>query len=169
MDCRTSVSVVVLSEANTLLLHKREDFRIWSLPGGFLEPGEDWQEAAVREVHEETGYRIAVGRLIGEYRQPQMPNGGERKLVCTGRIVGGEPIERGAETVQVRWFAVEDLPFSLTRFMRTYIDDALSNPETPVSRTLLMPRWKAVAITWLLRLRDCRNWLLRRSSRGHNR
>ena len=34
-------------------------------PGGGLEPGEDPEHAARREVREETGYRVAVGELLG--------------------------------------------------------------------------------------------------------
>jgi len=162
MDCPQSVSVVVFNPDGAILLHKREDFRIWSLPGGFFNPGETWQKAAVRETIEETGYQIAVDRFVGEYSQPQMPNGGELKYVCTGRVVGGEAIQRGAETVQVGWFDVSNLPRSLTKFMREYVQDAMSNHETPLRRTLFMPSWKAVAIKCLIKLRNLRNRILKR-------
>jgi 8-oxo-dGTP pyrophosphatase MutT (NUDIX family) len=33
----------------------------WSLPKGKLDPGEDWQEAALREVEEEVGLRCRLG------------------------------------------------------------------------------------------------------------
>jgi 8-oxo-dGTP diphosphatase len=157
-----SVSAVVIDAEGRVLLHKREDFRIWSLPGGFFEEHESWEQAAVRETLEETGYVVAVGRLVGEYSQPQMPNGGEWKYVCVAQVVGGQPIERGAETVKVGWFSANALPGSLTSFMRTYIQDALSAGPEPVRRTLLMPRWKAVAIRGLIRLRNWRNRVLRR-------
>jgi 8-oxo-dGTP diphosphatase len=39
----------------------RED---WSLPKGKLDPGESWEEAAVREVEEEIGYRCKLGREL---------------------------------------------------------------------------------------------------------
>src|SRR5947208_15868189 len=109
-----SASAVVLSEdGQEVLLHKREDFRIWALPGGRIEPGETWETAAVREAYEETGYRIIVERLVGEYHAPQMPYGGNINFVGLGRVVGGEPITRGAETVEVRWFPCMALPARL--------------------------------------------------------
>ena len=37
----------------------------WSIPGGHVEPGETWQEAAEREVLEETGLRATCGRFVG--------------------------------------------------------------------------------------------------------
>jgi ADP-ribose pyrophosphatase YjhB (NUDIX family) len=49
-------------------LHKWEGFRIWSLPGGFLEAREGWEVAGVREVQEKMGHRIVVERFAGEYR-----------------------------------------------------------------------------------------------------
>ena len=36
----------------------------WSLPKGKLDPGEGWEEAAVREVEEEIGFRCRVGREL---------------------------------------------------------------------------------------------------------
>ena len=38
----------------------------WSLPKGKLDPGETFEEAALREVEEETGLRCEIGRLVGE-------------------------------------------------------------------------------------------------------
>ncbi len=37
----------------------------WTLPKGHLDPGEGWEEAAVREVFEETGCRATLGEFAG--------------------------------------------------------------------------------------------------------
>jgi 8-oxo-dGTP diphosphatase len=37
----------------------------WTLPKGKLDPGESWQEAAVREVEEETGLSVTLGDFAG--------------------------------------------------------------------------------------------------------
>lgn len=37
---------------------------LWNLPGGGLDPGEEPRDAVVREVHEETGQRVADVRLL---------------------------------------------------------------------------------------------------------
>jgi 8-oxo-dGTP diphosphatase len=42
----------------------RPKYDDWSLPKGKLDPGESWQEAAVREVEEEIGLRCRVGREL---------------------------------------------------------------------------------------------------------
>ena len=91
-----------------------------------------------------------------------MYQGGQLKYVFTARVVAGQPIQRGPETVKVDWFDVKQLPSSLFGFMRVYIHNALAGQMEPVHRTLLMPWWKATAIAWLIKLRNFRNWLLRR-------
>ncbi|MCU0668756.1 MAG: NUDIX domain-containing protein, partial [Myxococcota bacterium] len=71
-EVRLSVSAVVWrSEARRdLLLMQRSDNAQWGLPGGYVEPGESVETAAAREVYEETGVRIEVGRLVGVYSDP---------------------------------------------------------------------------------------------------
>jgi 8-oxo-dGTP diphosphatase len=44
----------------------RPKYDDWSLPKGKLDEGEDFEEAALREVWEETGLRCALGREIGD-------------------------------------------------------------------------------------------------------
>jgi ADP-ribose pyrophosphatase YjhB (NUDIX family) len=71
-ELRLSVSAVVWRDPKRrqLLLMRRSDNGQWGLPGGYVEPGESVAEATVREVYEETGVHIEVGRLIGVYSDP---------------------------------------------------------------------------------------------------
>ena len=52
------------SGAEVALIH-RSRYDDWSLPKGKREPGEHLLETAVREVAEETGIRVILGRLLG--------------------------------------------------------------------------------------------------------
>ena len=159
------VFVVVLAEDNRkVLLHRREDFRIWALPGGRVENDESWKEAGVREVFEETGYQIEIERLVGEYSRPQMPGGGDISHVCVGRVIGGAPIQSGPETLEVKWFPLDALPPSLHRFMDDeYIQDALTDTSIPFKKTQHMPIRLVFLIHVLLGLRSLRNRLIGRS------
>ena len=117
---RLSVSAVVRREpgAHELLLMQRSDNGCWGLPGGYVEPGENVVEATAREVMEETGYRIEVGRLIGVYSDParqvvEYPDGRRVQSVnlCFEAVAGekGEPTTP-EETLAVGFFAPGELP-----------------------------------------------------------
>ena len=59
-DVRAAGGVVVRRERtgrNRVAVIHRPKYMDWSLPKGKLEPGEDWLEAALREVDEEIGWR----------------------------------------------------------------------------------------------------------------
>jgi ADP-ribose pyrophosphatase YjhB (NUDIX family) len=53
-----------------ILLTRRADNHRWCLPGGAVESGESVTEACEREMWEETGLRVQVGRLLGVYSTP---------------------------------------------------------------------------------------------------
>ena len=53
--------------AEVLLVH-RPRYDDWSLPKGKLDDGESYEDAAVREAREETGYRVRLGRELATVR-----------------------------------------------------------------------------------------------------
>jgi 8-oxo-dGTP diphosphatase len=60
-------AVIAVTKDNHLLLVKRgvsPEKGKWSMPGGYIDYGEDPREAAVREVQEETGLNVRITRLI---------------------------------------------------------------------------------------------------------
>ncbi|MBP9762431.1 NUDIX hydrolase [Patescibacteria group bacterium] len=60
----TQAYAVCLNEKNEVLLQKHPD-RPWNIAGGQPEPGETYEETAIREVYEETNVRIAAPVMIG--------------------------------------------------------------------------------------------------------
>ncbi len=74
----------------------------WSLPKGKLDPGESWEEAALREVEEEIGFKCELGRELSPtaYRDQK----GRSKVVRYWLMepVGGEFVPN-KEVDEVRW------------------------------------------------------------------
>jgi 8-oxo-dGTP diphosphatase len=140
-------SCVVINEKAEVLLVLREDFRIWALPGGGLQPDETWEQAAVRETLEETGYQVEINQYVGEYWRPQMSLGkGDLRHVFLAQVIDGPLLRRDNESIDVRWFPVAALPKRMFRFSREHIHDALARPSTPLRREQRLPRWMATGI-----------------------
>jgi 8-oxo-dGTP pyrophosphatase MutT (NUDIX family) len=56
-------AAVVIHEGH-VLLHRMERDSFWSLPGGRVEPGEDSARTVAREMREELGVAVTVGRML---------------------------------------------------------------------------------------------------------
>jgi 8-oxo-dGTP pyrophosphatase MutT (NUDIX family) len=124
------VQGAVLREGEVLLTLRR-DLRGWELPGGNLRPGEDPEDAARREVFEETGVEVALEGLSGTYhREGFLPH---RARVYRCRPVGGAPTPSD-ETPRVAWWPVDALPGALLPWCRTPLADALAPRAKPVER-----------------------------------
>lgn len=157
-----SSSVVIFNDKREVLLIFREDARIWALPAGGLEPGETFEQAAIREAREETGYEVDLDRLVGEYWRPQYPRGGDRMRVFTGRVVGGDPANHDWESLAVGWFPLNELPPRLFVLSREHIQDACLNSDRPFEREQRLSRGQAMLMAAIFLYRRIRNSLFRR-------
>jgi ADP-ribose pyrophosphatase YjhB (NUDIX family) len=133
---RLSVSAVVwrVRGSSELLLMRRSDNGHWGLPGGYVEPGESVRSAAAREVREETGVEVAVGRLVGVYSDPavqviEYPDG--RRVQAVNLCFEAEAVGEGAPTTPDEvlgsgYFPRDALPEPLVPIHRVRIADALA-------------------------------------------
>jgi 8-oxo-dGTP pyrophosphatase MutT (NUDIX family)/phosphohistidine phosphatase SixA len=104
------------SKVEVAIIH-RPRYDDWSIPKGKLAPGETLLEGALREVHEETGYRVQPGRPLGEVRYLKKSGGGAREKVVhywAMRAVGGG-FSPGQEVDEMRWLALDEAHEVLTR------------------------------------------------------
>jgi ADP-ribose pyrophosphatase YjhB (NUDIX family) len=66
-----AASAIVVDQDGRILLHRRTDNELWSIPGGGMEVGERIAATVVREVKEETGLKVEPETLVGIYSNPQ--------------------------------------------------------------------------------------------------
>lgn len=105
----------LFDEAGRVLLQKRGDSNKWGFPGGAIELGETPEDAAIRELKEETGLDVAIDSLIGIYTDSDMkyPNGDNAQsiaIVYKLKALSGELICDDKETVDLKYFDVDKLP-----------------------------------------------------------
>jgi len=79
-----AAGVLYRDEANQILLVKPNYKDGWDLPGGYVEPGESPQAAAIREVLEELGVALPVGRLLVVDWAPHPAEGDKLLFVFDG-------------------------------------------------------------------------------------
>jgi 8-oxo-dGTP diphosphatase len=107
-DPKVAVGVVVEMDGGIVLGKRAHEPQMgaWSFPSGFVDSGEVLEDAAVREVEEETGLKVRLDRLIGVYSRA-----GERVvfIAFAGTPVGGK-LEAGEECFEVKAFAPDALP-----------------------------------------------------------
>jgi 8-oxo-dGTP diphosphatase len=104
---------IILRDGAVLLVH-RPRYDDWSFPKGKLHSGESWEDAALREVEEETGLRCTLGEEVGR----------------THYEVGGEPKE-------VRYYAMGSADEPLAQ---NEVDEALFVP-VDEALELLTQQW----------------------------
>ena len=97
-----------------ILFQRRTDNGRWGLIGGLLEMNETYQQAALREIREETGLEVRLDHFLGIFHNHNMvwSNGDAAHVISamfTATIVSGEP-RIDEESFELRFFGKDEFP-----------------------------------------------------------
>lgn len=118
MQC--GASVIVLDGQNRLLLQRRKDNGMWGYAGGAVDLYERVEDAAARELREETGLIADQLELLGVFSGPELrytyPNGDQVSIVdivylC--RKYHGQLRPQPEEVTELAFFSPDRLPDNL--------------------------------------------------------
>jgi len=140
---KPSASVLVRDEDGRVLLLRRTDNGLWTIPTGGLKKGETIRQCAIRECREETGIEVEVTGLVGvfshpghviEYRKGQKVTEVRQPVnVCLhARPVGGHLVPGPGEAAEVRWVQPGDVAgYDIHPALRRRIEQGLSGSSEP--------------------------------------
>ncbi|MGB3200649.1 MAG: NUDIX hydrolase [Nodosilinea sp.] len=118
--------VIPLMADGTVVLVRRRDNGLWSLPGGIVDWGEDVLTAAARELKEEAGLEtVGLERLVGVYSQPgRDPRFHSVCVTVAVRVIGHPYAADPREIFEARSFTFETLPWErLSHDHRQHLQD----------------------------------------------
>jgi len=108
LDATAELAEAIVFEDDCVLLIRRRDVPVWTLPGGHRDPGESATTSCVREVEEETGIHVRIAEPLGYYRRPWWLSGG-RAAVYRCERTGGE-LRPGEFEGEAHYWPVHRLP-----------------------------------------------------------
>ena len=124
----TAGAVITDASGRVLLLkHRFRPGAGWGMPGGFIEEGEQPDEALRRELREEVGLEVEKLKLFTTraFKTPK-----QVEIVFTARAVG-DPNQLSFEIQRAAWFSLDDLPAELPKDQAQLIQGALDDGARP--------------------------------------
>ncbi|WP_163337257.1 NUDIX hydrolase [Desulfopila sp. IMCC35008] len=104
-----TVDIIIEVNDKIVLIERSNPPYGWALPGGFVDYGESYETAAVREAEEETGMKVRNLRQFHTYSDPDRD---ERQHTASTVFIGqaeGEPVG-GDDAARAQLFTEETLP-----------------------------------------------------------
>ena len=120
----TAAAIVTDTRGRVLLLkHRFRPGPGWGLPGGFIEQGEQPEEALRRELREEIGLEVEQLKLVTvrTFKKPK-----QLEIVFMGQAIGSTD-ELNFEIQEAVWFGPGEFPLGLPRDQTVLIKRALND------------------------------------------
>ena len=133
---KVDVRGAVVKNGKILLVQERSDGR-WCLPGGWADVGETPSEMVGREMEEESGFKVAVRKVVGVYDANRnldlapLELYHAYKIVFLCEITGGQA-RPSDETSAVDFFSLDSLPLlSLQRTNEQHLREVFAHVDDP--------------------------------------
>lgn len=124
-----TVDTVVIDKGKILLIKRgTEPFKgKWALPGGRVECGETVEEAALRELKEETGIDAELVTLLSVYSDPNRdPRGHYVSVAFIAKPTKEQEPKASTDAAEAKWFDLSEIPWDDLAFDHAQIiKDAL--------------------------------------------
>lgn len=118
-----SVAAVITNEKDEVLIlnHVLRPFSGWGLPGGFIDYGEQPENAIRREIIEEAGIeleelRLFMVRIINSHVE----------MLFLAKALGTAEV-KSREIIELGWFALDDLPENMSIEQKSIIKKVLES------------------------------------------
>lgn len=117
-----AADALVVANDHVLLIRRggQVGHGLWAVPGGFVDPGERFLQAAIRELREETGYAPPPSALLATlcgtalFDHPlRSPRGGIVSMAYRfdlGRVAHLPEVKAADDAMEARWVPIADLP-----------------------------------------------------------
>ena len=107
-DPKVAATAVVERAGLVLMLRRavQTGYGLWSLPGGYVDRGEVVEEAAAREMREETGLQVRITGLVGLFSEEGHPV----VVAAYSAIETGGVLEAGPEALELGFYPLDSLP-----------------------------------------------------------
>ncbi len=107
-----TVDMILLEEEKILLIkRKNEPFKgYYALPGGFVEYGEKVEDAAIREMQEETSLKVKIKKLVGVYSDPKRDPRGHTVTIVFEVVRMSGKLQGKDDASEAKFFSLKSLP-----------------------------------------------------------
>ncbi len=120
-----TVDIIIEIDGGIVLIERRNPPHGWALPGGFVDYGESFEQAAVREAKEETGLKVELVRQFHTYSDPDRDPRQHTASTVFIATATGDPL--GADdALQAKIFTRDTLPplvFDHARIIEDYFSN----------------------------------------------
>lgn len=105
------VSCVIVHDGKVLMVQEGKNYiyGLWNFPSGRLENNEGIVNAAIREVQEETDYKVTILGLTGIYNFVSETNTQVIMFNFIGKIVEGDLKYDNEEIINAKWFSIDEI------------------------------------------------------------